>query len=94
MNIRERINILIEYKGKMPKEMEELTGTDRASWSNIKRKSIRANTDHIEGVISLWPEFSYWITTGKTIPEAGQISPEIDAKKRELNEDLEAEKAA
>ena len=29
----------------------------------------------IEALAKLWPEYAYWLTTGKEIPEVGQISP-------------------
>jgi len=32
-------------------------------------------TSELDAVLSLFPEYALWITTGKEIPEAGQISP-------------------
>lgn len=78
MDIKERLNKLIEKKGIKPKELEEKTGVDRMKWANLKRGTIRAQQEHIEAVVKLWPEYAYWITTGLTIPEAGQISPEVE----------------
>jgi len=31
--------------------------------------------DEIEGLISVWPEYAYWLVTGLELPESGQISP-------------------
>jgi len=76
MIIRDRLNKVIEKKGVKPKEMEELTHIDRMKWSNLKRKSIRATEEHIEAICRLFPEYAYWIVTGKEIPEVGQFSPE------------------
>lgn len=85
MTLRERLIKVIDHKGKTPKTMEELTGIDRAKWANIKRKDpIRATEEHIEAVCNLWPEYALWITTGKTIQEAGQISPDIEEVRKNL----------
>lgn len=81
-DLRERLIELIEISGMKPKELENQTGVDRMKWANVKRKAQRVNQEHIEAAVKLWPEYAYWLTTGKTIPEAGQISPEIEKKRR------------
>jgi len=45
-------------------------------WANLKRLRVRAQQEHIEDIVALWQEYAYWITTGETLPEAGQISLE------------------
>lgn len=84
MNLRERLNKVIEFKGFMPMELEEKTGIDRMKWANLKRERIRAQEEHIEAICKLAPEFAYWITTGLTIPEAGQVSPELEKIREKL----------
>lgn len=64
--------------------MEKETGIDRNKWSNIRGGKQRVNEDHIEAICEVYPQYAYWLTTGKTIPEAGQISPAIE-KAREAN---------
>lgn len=88
MDIRDRINSLIEFQEIQPKALEELTGIDRMKWANLKRKRIRCQQEHIESIIKLWPEYAYWITTGLTIPEAGQISPEIEDTRKKLGKGI------
>lgn len=58
-----------------PKQLEEATGLDRNIWISLRYGRQRVNEDHIEAVRKLWPQFSYWLISGETIPEAGQISP-------------------
>ncbi|MDP2098694.1 MAG: DNA-binding protein [Methylobacter sp.] len=84
--LKDRIIQLIDFLGESPKSLEEKTGIDRAKWSNIKRKTnpIRATEEHIEAILKTWPEYAYWVATGKTIPEAGQISPEIEETRQKL----------
>lgn len=43
----------------------------------------RVNEDDIEAFNKAFPQFAYWLTTGKTIPEAGQISPEMEKVRKE-----------
>jgi hypothetical protein len=64
--------------------MEKLTGIEEYKWGNIEKGTQKVNEDHIEAVAKHWPEFAYWLVTGKTIPEAGQISPEIEETRRNL----------
>lgn len=65
--------------------LEAKTGIKSTTWANVRLKKIRINEEHIEAIIALWPEYAYWATTGKTIPEAGQISPEIEETRQNLS---------
>jgi hypothetical protein len=85
MDIRDRLNKLIDHKGITPTELVEKTGIDRMKWANLKRLRVRAQQEHIEAIVDLWPEYAYWITTGKTLPEAGQISPELEETRKNLS---------
>lgn len=87
MCIRERINLVVSLYKKKPKELEELTGVDRMAWANLKRERIRANEEHISGACKIWPQYAYWITTGKTLPEAGQTSPEEEEMRLTLGQE-------
>jgi hypothetical protein len=82
MTIHDRTIQLINWSGKSTADLEKETGIDRYKWGHIKNKRQRVNADHIEAITKLWPEFAYWLTTGKTIPEAGQISPETEEIRR------------
>jgi hypothetical protein len=46
-------------------------------WQNIKRGKARLGINDAEELAKQYPEYALWLITGKTIPEAGQISPEI-----------------
>lgn len=78
MDIRDRINKLIDFKGIKQSELVETSGLDRMKWANLKRNKIRAQQEHIEAIVKLFPEYAYWITTGEVLTEAGQISPELE----------------
>lgn len=78
MSISDRIRIIYEWSGLSKRDLEQTTGIDRTIWNNVLNGRQRVNADHIEAVVKKWPEFAYWLTTGKVQPEAGNISPDIE----------------
>jgi hypothetical protein len=83
--IKDRLIAFFNETGTTSKEMEKLTGVDREKWNAIRAGRRRVNEDDIAGFNEGFPQFAYWLTTGKTIPEAGQISPEIEMARKENN---------
>lgn len=81
--IRERIIEIFDTMELTSKRMEELTGIDRYKWGNIRGRKQKVNEDYLEALAEIFPQYSYWIMTGQTIPEAGQISPEIEKARKE-----------
>lgn len=61
------------------------TGIKAKTWANVESGIQKANEEHIKAIINKWPEYAYWLTTGQTIPEAGQISPEIEETRKNLS---------
>lgn len=80
--IRERLIDFFNVCEVTSKDMERLTGIDRDKWNAVRAKRRRVNEDDIEAFNEAFPQFAYWLTTGKTIPEAGQISPEIEKARK------------
>jgi len=66
------------------RKLGEITGIDRDVWRNIEYGKQRVNEDHLAALEKVAPQYIYWIVTGKTLPESGQISPEIEGKCEEL----------
>lgn len=90
MSIKERALALIEIKGASPRQLEELTGIDRYRWQNLKNKEPqKATEEHLEALAKLWPEYAYWLITGKTLPAVGQIAPERVTELKMVAEDKE-----
>jgi len=84
--IKERVITVVKESGLKNPELESRTGINRYTWQNIRNKPERAlKTEEIEAVVQLFPKYAYWITTGLTIPEAGQISPEMEKARTENN---------
>lgn len=80
-------NLLIK-KEMFGKELEEKTGIDRDRWNNLRREKpiSKARAEEVEAICKAFPEYAYWIATGKTIPEAGQISPELEETRQKLKQ--------
>lgn len=91
MSIKERAIAIIKWSGLSTADLERETGIDRYKWANLKSGKIRTTEEHMEALGKLWPEYAYWLMTGNTIPEAGQISPEIT---RATSDSLKAEEKA
>lgn len=83
-SIKERMLKVIESLDLTFPQLERRTGIKAMTWRNLKNTSTRANEEHISALVKIAPEYSYWITTGKVLPEAGQISPEIEEARQKL----------
>ncbi|MDI1279523.1 DNA-binding protein [Methylobacter sp.] len=84
-NINSRTLLVLDKSMLSNPALEAKTGIKSTTWANVRLKKIRINEEHLEAVIALWPEYAYWITTGKTMPESGQISPEIEEIRKNLS---------
>ncbi len=76
--IGKRIEQLRKFKKLSRRKLEKETGIPDYTWQAIEIEKQSANEEHIEALSKLWPEYKYWIVFGETIPEAGQISPELE----------------
>jgi DNA-binding XRE family transcriptional regulator len=65
-------------------EFAEKTGLLKKTIENLEQENQLAYSWHCEAICNVWPEYAYWLTTGKTIPEAGQISPDIEEVRKNL----------
>ncbi len=86
MTIRDRVIEVLRKSKLSTTSLEKETGIDRYIWANLKKKNQRVNEDHMEAINKLFPQFTYWIQTGKTIPEAGQISPDVEETRLSLKQ--------
>jgi hypothetical protein len=78
MEMRERIKTLIKAEAN-PRtrwvHMERLTGIRASIWQNFDRGRQRANDEMLEALGRVWPQYAFWLMTGKTDPEHGHLSP-------------------
>ncbi|AEG02564.1 helix-turn-helix domain-containing protein [Methylomonas methanica] len=76
--IGERIKLLREFKGLSRRKLEQASGIPEYTWTAVEGGKQKPNEDHIEALAKLWPEFKFWLVFGETMPECGQISPELE----------------
>ncbi|MXS85447.1 hypothetical protein ABO04_05840 [Nitrosomonas sp. HPC101] len=57
------------------KDMERATGIPATSWVDFYRGKKRATAETIEAVSRVWPQYSFWLSTGITDPQYGHVSP-------------------
>jgi hypothetical protein len=85
--IKDRIIELIDCSTEAHRkfsQFEEITGIKRQTWQNLATKKQRANEDMLEAIAKIWPQYAYWIMTGKTDTKSGHTSPILERIAREL----------
>ncbi len=71
------VNAVCETKA-IHKEFSEVTGLDRKKVKNLLDGQQRFNEEHIQIITEAFPQYKMWFVFGETMPEVGQISPELD----------------
>lgn len=66
------------------KHFEELTGIDARKWQSLEQGKQRAHDEMIEAIGTRWPEYAYWLVTGKTDEEHGHTSPILERIREDL----------
>ena len=85
--MRERILEIIERETdshRKFKQFEELTGVSATKWQNLGQGKQRANDEMIEAIGNRWPQYAYWLVTGKTDEEHGHTSPILERIREDL----------
>ncbi len=80
-----RIRKLRDHLGLGRGEFAEKTGLPKKTIENLEQEKQKTYAWHIEEITKTWPEYAFWLVTGKTLPEAGQISPEIEETRQNLS---------
>ena len=47
--------------------------------SVVRYKNIRMSTQELEVLVRFYPQYAFWLASGRIAPEIGQTSPEYDA---------------
>ncbi|SDL76909.1 hypothetical protein SAMN05216186_13017 [Pseudomonas indica] len=48
-------------------------------WQTVRYKNIRMSTQELEVLVRFYPQYAFWLASGRIAPEIGQTSPEYDA---------------
>lgn len=71
------INARLPKKGAFT-QLEKETGISARTWGHAYNKRIQLTAEHVEHMCRIFPEYTFWLMTGKAAPEAGQTSPDIE----------------
>ena len=85
--MKDRAILLVKSAG--PKRLSEIGG-DHDRWKNISRGIVRIGADELEILAQYFPNYSYWLISGKVAPEIGQTSPAYDEANEKLDEPNQA----
>ena len=80
----ERIKQLREMLKMSRDDFAQAAGLKSNQLANIEQNKQKAPAWYIEAIGKKWPTYALWLGTGMTIPEAGQISPEIEEIRQNL----------
>lgn len=80
--IKENLIALIDLLGSSPRkrfgEFSETTGLSRDAIKQFYHGNQKLNNEQLDLINKAFPQYVYWLATGNTIPESGQISPELE----------------
>lgn len=82
--INRRFKDLRAQLGLTVDEFSLKTGIKSGQISSIENNRQKLYGWQIQAISTIWPEYAYWLATGLTIPGAGQISPEIEETRQNL----------
>lgn len=77
--LRERLMALLREvttDARRYKELEELTDIASDRWKAVFMGRQRPTLEMVEFTAKLWPDYAYWLVTGDTEPEYGNIAPQ------------------
>lgn len=83
-DVNERIKSLREFLGLGRTEFAKETGLKKDSLQNIEQKKQKVYAWQVQAIATRWPRYKMWLVFGETIPEAGQISPQIEESREKL----------
>jgi hypothetical protein len=73
--ILDRFVLLVQVENvKMP-WLQEQTGVVASRWNKVKTGQNEMRASDVDALVLVWPEYAYWLVTGKELSEVGQINP-------------------
>ena len=76
MGIKIRLIEIIKYSGMKQTAIAEKSGIPYSRWRSVLHNDkTRVNEDIITAIDKLFPQFTYYLVTGNTLPDSGQTSP-------------------
>lgn len=82
--INNRFKNLRNHLGMTVDDFSLKTGIKSGQISSIENNRQKLYGWHIEAISEKFPEYGYWLATGKVLPECGQISPDLEETRQNL----------
>lgn len=83
--INKRIRLLRDTLEMGRQAFADKTGIKKQTIENIEREAQKVNAEHLQAIGNAFPQYRFWLAYGETLPEAGQISPEIEETRKKLS---------
>ena len=84
MELTERIKEIEKTEQLTREDLARKIGLTYTRLRNLVGGQTKFRMDDLEAIANKFPEYEYWIYTGKELPESGQISPMTKAAQKEL----------
>ncbi len=84
MDLKERIKEIERVENLTREELARKIDITYTRLRNLVGGQTKFRMEDLEALSAVFPEYEYWIYTGKEIPEGGQISPMTKAAQSEL----------
>ncbi len=84
--INKRVRILRDALDLGRHAFAEKTGLKKQTIEHIEMERQKINGEQLQAIGNQFPEYRYWLAYGETLPEAGQISPELEEIREKLNQ--------
>lgn len=62
----------------------DLTGLKKSTLIRIETGPTDPSAKTLQSITKTWPQYTMWLMNDEVIPEAGQISPEIEDTRKKL----------
>ncbi|WP_440996590.1 helix-turn-helix domain-containing protein [Arhodomonas sp. SL1] len=85
-----RIKEIRETEGLGRTKFAELLGVSMRTIQGIEQRGSSPRQEVMEAIANHWPQYSYWLLTGKTMPEQGQINPATEKARKDSDGAAEA----
>jgi len=83
---------LLLIKASSIEDLAKAGETNYSRWVNIKRGKARVGADEIEILAKMYPDQRWWLISGETKLESGQLSPILEDNMLELLRRIEKTK--
>lgn len=83
--INKRIRILRDALSLGRQAFADKTGIKKQTIEHIEMERQKINGEQLLAIGNQFPEYRFWLAYGETLPEAGQISPEIEEARKNLS---------